>query len=203
MSCRSHSLKIANKISRTLGVMNCLKRYLPSSALKLMYDSLVLSHLQFGITCWGFEWERIFKLQKRALRIITNAKYNAHTEPLFKKINLLKIKDIFDMQCMKFWYKFVNKKLPNYFHSIFIYNNELYDIETRNHDNMHLFPTRTTGARNVLRHRIPEILAGFPPIIIERARTHSISAFASHIKRHILESYFDDCFVVNCYICGN
>ena len=200
MNWQSHSLKIANKISRTLGVMNCLKRYLPSSALKLMYDSLVLSHLQFGITCWGFEWERIFKLQKRALRIITNSKYNAHTEPLFKKMNLLKIKDIFDMQCMKFWHKFVNKKLPNYFHSIFIYNNELYDIETRNHDNMHLFPTRTTGAKNVLRHRIPEILAGFPPIIIERALTHSICAFASYIKRHLLESYVDACFEVNCYI---
>ena len=88
MSWSSHSLKVANKISRTLGVMNCLKRYLPFSALKLMYDSLILPHLQFGITCWGFEWDRIFKLQKRALRIITNNKYNAHTEPLLKNLNL-------------------------------------------------------------------------------------------------------------------
>ena len=44
----SHT-KNANRISRTLGVMNRLKRYLPISAMKLMYDSLIVSHLQFGI----------------------------------------------------------------------------------------------------------------------------------------------------------
>ena len=111
----THSAKIENKISRTLGIMNRLKRYLPFSALKLMYDSLILSHLQFGITCWGFEWNRIFKLQKRALRIMTNSKYNAYTEPLFNELDMLKVSDIFDVQCMKFWYKFVNKSLPEYF----------------------------------------------------------------------------------------
>ena len=64
MNWGSHSVKIANEICRTLGVMNCLKRYLPLSALKIMYDSLILSHIQFGITCWGFEWGRLAKLQK-------------------------------------------------------------------------------------------------------------------------------------------
>ena len=32
---------------------------------------------------------------------MTNSKYNAHTDPLFKSLKLLKIKDIFDVQCMK------------------------------------------------------------------------------------------------------
>ena len=95
LTWKSHAAKVANKISRTLGVMNRLKRYLPLSALKTMYDSLILSQLQFGITCWGFEWNRIFKLQKHAVRIMTNSKYNSHTEPLFKESKLLKISDIF------------------------------------------------------------------------------------------------------------
>ena len=88
MNWNSHTQKNANKISRTLGVMNRLKRYLPLSAMKLMYDSLILSHLQFGITNWGFEWDCISKLQTRALRIMTNSRYNAHTEPLFKQLHL-------------------------------------------------------------------------------------------------------------------
>ena len=88
MDWDSHTQKIANKISRTSGVMNRLKRYLPISAMKLMYDSLILSHLQFGITNWGFEWDRISKLQKRALWIMTNSRYNAHTEPLLKQLHL-------------------------------------------------------------------------------------------------------------------
>ena len=73
------------------------------SAMKLVYDSLILSHLQFGITNWGFELDRISKLQKRAFRNMKNSRYNAHTEPLFKQLHLLKIKDIFEIQCLKFW----------------------------------------------------------------------------------------------------
>ena len=32
------------------------------------------------------------------------------------------------------------------------YNDEIRDIETRSHDSLHLFPTRTSEARLVLRH---------------------------------------------------
>ena len=119
MNWGSHSVKIANKICLTLGIMNCLKRYLPLSALKIMYDSLILSHIQFGTTCGGFEWGRLAKLQKRAVRTITNSKYNAHTEPLFKDLHLLNIADIYGVQCMKFGYKFSNNTLLNYFRSMF------------------------------------------------------------------------------------
>ena len=203
MNWNSHVQKIANKISRTLGVMNRLKRYLPISAMKLMYDSLILSHLQFGITNWGFEWDRISKLQKRALRIMTNSGYNAHTEPLFKQLYLLKVKDIFDVQCMKFWYNFVNKKLPNYFRDMFKYNHEVHDIGTRSHDQLHLYPTRTSGARNVLRHHIPELLNTFPKNLIDKIKTHSLYSISHHIKCYLIDLYSYDCSIIDCYICNN
>ena len=183
--------------------MNCLKRYLPLSALKIMYDSLILSHIQFGIICWGFEWGRLAKLQKRAVRNITNMKYNAHTEPLFKDLHWFDFTDIFDVQCMKLWYKFSNNTLPNYFRSMFQYNTSLYDIETRNHDRMDVFPTRMFGARNVLRYRLPELVYQFPADLIRKAKTHCITVFSNHIKHHILESYSYDCIELNCYVCNN
>ena len=192
MTCSSHSAKIANRISRTLRIMNRLKRYLPFSAMKLMYDSLILSHLQFGITCWGFEWNRIFKLQKRALRIMTNSKYNAHTEPLFKELEMLKVKNIFDVQCMKFWYKFVNKSLPEYFGKMFTFSNELYQIETRGQNQLHLFPTRTVIARNVLRHHIPDLLQEYPRTITQRPKLTALNRLChclSHISLNLILMY--------------
>ena len=203
MNWGSHSVKIANKICRTLGVMNCLKIYLPLSALKIMYDSFILYHIQLWITCLGFEWGRLAKLQKRAVRIITNSKYNAHTEPLFKDLNLLKITDIFEVQCVKFWYKFSNNTLQNYLRSMFQYNSSLYETETRNHDRMHVFPTRTFGGRNVLRHRLPELVYQLPADLIRKAKTHSITALSNHIKHHILESYSYAYIELNCYVCNN
>ena len=203
MNWNSHTQKIVNKISRTLGVMKRLKRYLPLSAMKLMYDSLILSHLQFGITNRGFEWDRISKLQKRALRIMTNSQYNAHTEPLFKLLHLLKVKDIYENQCLKFWYKYVNNKLPNYFRNMFPYNHELHEIETRNHDRLHLYPTNISGARNVLRHHIPELLNKFPPHLVERFKMHSLYSVSHHIKCYLIDLYSYDCDEIDCYICSN
>ena len=182
--------------------MNRLKRYLPFSAMKLMYDSLILSYLQFGITCWGFEWNRIFKLQKRTLRIMTNSKYNAHTEPLFKELEMLKVKNIFDAQCMEFWYKFVKKSLPESFGTMFTFNNELYQIETRGQNQLHLFPTRTVSARNVLRHHIPDLLQEYPRAITQRLKTHNIESFVTLLLAYIIESYSYVCTDMNCYSCG-
>ena len=71
---------------------------------------------------------------------------------------------------MKFWYKFVNKKLPNYFGDMFEYNHEVHDIGTRSRDQLPLYPTRTSGARNVLRHHLPELLNTFPKYLIEKIR---------------------------------
>ncbi len=49
-----HTYRIANKISRTLGVMNKLKHFLPTYTLRTMYNSLILPHLNFSILSWGF-----------------------------------------------------------------------------------------------------------------------------------------------------
>ena len=161
-----------------------------------MCDSLVLSHLQFEITCWGFEWERILGLQKRAMQIKTNSKYNAHWDPISKSLQMLKVKDIFDVQCL-LWYKFLN----NFFKSMFNYNHGLYETETCSHDMLHLYPTRTAGACNVVRHHIPELLLEFPANLMAKVCTHSIRTFVSRVKSYMITSYSSECIQINCYIC--
>ena len=117
---------------------------------------------------------------------MTNSRYYAHTEPVFKQLHLLKVKDIFDVQYLKFWYKFVNNELPNYCRNMFTYNHELHDFETRNWDRLHLYQTRTSGARNVLRHHIPELLNRFPQHLIDKMKTHSMFSVAHHIKFYLI-----------------
>ena len=72
ISWTPHIQKISNKISRTIGIMCRLKRFLPTRILKLMYTSLILPYIQFSILTWGFRIGRIEKLQKRAIRTIAN-----------------------------------------------------------------------------------------------------------------------------------
>ena len=84
LNWNNHLLNVSKTISRTIGVMNSLKHYLPKRILHILYNSLILSHLNRNVTSWGFASQRLFKVQKRAMRLITGSKYNAHTEPLFK-----------------------------------------------------------------------------------------------------------------------
>ena len=92
LTWNGHVQKISNKISRSLGTMCKLKRFLPQNILKILYNSLILPHLHYCILSWGFKSDRIFKLQKRNVRIITCSKYNAHTEPLLKRLICSKLK---------------------------------------------------------------------------------------------------------------
>ena len=123
MTWKSHTDMISNKISRISGILNKMKHFLPLSVKLNIYNGLVLPHLHYGILLWGFDINRLTKIQKNIIRIITNSKYNSHTEPLFKQLNLLKLKDIFTIQQYKFFHKYLSQDLPDYFHlhfSIFI-----------------------------------------------------------------------------------
>ncbi len=63
-------------------LIKCKYPYLPNQTKILIYNSLVLSHLNFGILLWGYKCEKVFKLQKLIVRIISLSKYNAHTDVL-------------------------------------------------------------------------------------------------------------------------
>ena len=95
---KKHSEKVSNKCSRIIGILNRLKHILPQRIKTMLYNSLLLPHINYCLTTWGCQCNRLQKLQKRAIRIITLSKYNDHTAPLFKKLNLLTIKDILALQ---------------------------------------------------------------------------------------------------------
>ena len=81
--------------------------------------------------------KRSFQTQKSAIRIISGAAYNAHTEPLFKKLEILPLPDLISFAKLQFMQRFIQKLLPNSFKDIWVYNcignigeNE---IQLRNH----------------------------------------------------------------------
>ena len=67
-----------------IGILNKLKHVLSQQIKTLLYNSLIVPHINYCIMVWGFQTNRIIKLQKKALRIITLSNYNSHTEPLHK-----------------------------------------------------------------------------------------------------------------------
>ena len=203
LSWKPHIQKISNKIARTLGIMCRLKNFLPAHILRILYNSLILPHLQYSILAWGFKMGRFEKLQKRAVRIISCNKYNSHTDPLFKNLNLLKLKDLFELNVLKLYCKYKKNTLPFYISNIFsdFSVGHSYNLRTEYILNEH--GSNKPSGDKWIRHYLPSVINKSKPDILDKISTHTIQGFAFYIKRTIICSYRVECIVRNCYICNN
>ena len=67
------------------------------------------------------------------IRHLTKSKHNAHTYPLFKRMDILTISDLSYLSQLKLYYKFVKNDDPEYFkHSIFVKYEAIHGRYTRN-----------------------------------------------------------------------
>jgi hypothetical protein len=108
LNFKHHVQYISKKLSNALYFIRNAKSLLSIKALKSLYYSLFHCHVIYAIQIWSCTAESNFKdivtKQKKAIRIVADAAYNAHTEPLFKKLNILPIKDLilfFKLQFMQ------------------------------------------------------------------------------------------------------
>ena len=83
----------------------------------MLYNTMILPYLNYFNLVWGSTYktnlQRIIILQKRVIRMVNKSYYNAHTEPIFKKLNLLKFPDIHLMHLGQFMFSFKNAILEN------------------------------------------------------------------------------------------
>ena len=83
---------VSKTISRNIGVMSKLKHFVPTRVLHTLYCTLVLPYLNYGrpILIWGDTCKsylnKLVKLQKWAIRTISNSHYRSHTGPIFLQI---------------------------------------------------------------------------------------------------------------------
>ena len=62
-----------------------------------MFNSLFKCHTDYCLPIWrncpASNKKSILNLQKKTIRNINSSKYNAHTDPMFKKLKILKFED--------------------------------------------------------------------------------------------------------------
>jgi hypothetical protein len=204
LNWKSHIHHISMKMSKVTGVMSRMKSFVPENVLLTLYNSLFLPYLNYGILCWKSKLNAVVKLQKKAVRIISRSKYNAHTEPLFKNLKLLKVNDLCTLQELKFCFKLENNMLPEYFKSnLFTKNFNIHGHNTRSANIFHIPRVKHEFAKNSIQYTIPVAYNTCPLQIRDKIYTHSISGFMKYIKMHIINNYEPNCTIRNCYVCNS
>ena len=200
----AHTQKINSKTSRTLGILKKLKRIAPLSVLTTLYSTMILTNFPYGIKAWGFAHSKLSTIQKKTIRIITNSKFNAHTDPLFKKLKLLKIQDIFKLSCLTFHYKLERRDLnltPAYFQDLLARNWDIHRYPTRNY-NIRVMPTNYVKSRESIRHFLPELILSLPDHLLKMIFDVSIVTFKYHVKQFFINEYYAVCPERFCKVCG-
>jgi hypothetical protein len=116
LTFKHHVLSISRKLSTSLYFLRNAKHILNEKSLKSIYYATFHSHLVYANQLWSCCSESTIKplalKQKMAIRIVAKAKYNSHTEPLFKKFNVLPLYLLTDFFKIQFMQHFVQKFLP-------------------------------------------------------------------------------------------
>lgn len=135
LSWKSHTTQVSKKISRGIGILSKIRYFVHENILIQLYYSLVYPFLIYGLLTWGNTYENSIKsviiLQKKAIRIMNFSDYNSHTSGLFKKLGLLKFKDIVFLQNALFMYKFHHQALPHVFDNFFTPVSGIHKYSTR------------------------------------------------------------------------
>ena len=188
---------VSTKISRVIGLLRKPKYIFPSHILHSTYNSFILPHINYPLLAGGTKCQKIELLQKKSVRVVHSKSPIAHTNPLFKKMNNLRVSDLYTCNLLKMYYKLYRNRLPLYFES-FIPEYGDYRHNLRN-DQIRLPLIRCEyGEMNVkyqmhLRLRELSTLSNppkYPSITInDDKHIKSLSSFSRYIKDEFLSSY--------------
>ena len=211
---------VALKVSRGLGIIAKLKPFLKDNLIRTIYFSVVYSHLYYGIQAWGSADPTIRNkleiLQNKAVRILSGVQYFQiygqepgplpSSEPLYKKLEILKIHDIYELSISNFVFSTLTFDSPAIFDEWFQYDHEVHDHTTRSSTNIisenyfdvgyvqQTFTLHTKGANNDYGGKMIQVSG---PLIWNRIpeeiqKAGSIITFKKQLKVHILDQYIGD-----------
>ena len=153
---------LKSKLSKALFCINRIKNFVPQKTLKTIYFSLFHSHLLYCpqiVNCSSKNnIEKIFIMQKKAVRSITNSKYHAHTEPIFSSLKILPYHKIIYKAQMTFFHSFHNKYAPTSFSSNWQLNSDRNPAyELRNATNYFVPPAKYSFFERSPLHLLPKV----------------------------------------------
>ena len=191
LTFKHHVSVLSSRIAKGLYIIRTSKRLLSEKALRLLYFSLIHSHIIYAIQAYGCAeksvLQPIIKLQKKAIRIVSNSKYNAHCDPIFKEIEILKFEDLVDFFQLCFMHTFHHGKLPKSFKNTWQSKSDLFtlnDFNLRDALDLHIITPKLSFTQKLPLIKFPSL---WNQLDIEVRQTWPPSLFKKNLRTLMLE----------------
>ena len=176
------------------------KNFLTYKAKCAIYHSLIHTHLAYCSIIWINEIKKgqlnqLKKLQKKAIRVIFNKRYNSHTGELFKQSGITKIENMFLTESVKTIHKFHNKNLPRAIQNMIKESLDNPNLLTRSMSNCTLQPKREMIGTTIFK-----VLENWNELGNSTRDIKSYKEFKKCISKELNENY-EICIKENCYSC--
>ena len=137
LTWKAHIESLNKKLSSGLYALRNTKKLASRTGLLSLYHSLIHCHLSYGCLIWGSASDNALKplkiAQKKAIRLVHTASYNAHSTPLFLRSNVLPLHCLINIEIAKFMHLHSKNLLPSRLSAIL-----------DSHAQPHPYATRTT-----------------------------------------------------------
>ena len=184
LTWKSHISYICKKICKSVGIMYRFRFLLSSNTKKSLYYTLIYPYLTYCTTVWSSTYvtnlNRIFLLQKRAVRAMTNSNHLAPSAPLFAQLNILDIFKVNSFYIAKFMFSYHQRLLPSPFLNLFPTGGQIHNYDTRTSAHFRPHTCRTNIKQFTILYRGPKIWNALPLTITS---SPSLSTF----KRKLLD----------------
>ncbi len=186
-----HVKHVCSMLSKNLYMLRNVMYVVPKWALRTLYYSYIQSNFMYGLSVWGplvtkSNLNRVRVLQKKALRTIDHAKYNACSADICKKTDILLIDDLIDLELSKIAYRYVNKTLPKPVANLFQANDYNHNYLTRARNNPRIQRHNSNVFHKSFLCRAPSLWNNLGQ---ETKNRPKISAFSKLYKKLKIQSY--------------
>lgn len=176
---KNHIAAVCNKLSKIVGILFRVSRYLSRKSLVCLYYALFYPYLTYCNVLWGgtcgVYLNTVEMLQKRAIRVVTHSEFLAHTDPLFHTTGILKICDIHKYLLMLYFFKNRDK---------FEYPSSEYS--TRYSSDPILIMHRLTLTERTVHYSAAKLWRSLP---VHLKNIQSYNSFKSSLKAYYLDKY--------------
>ena len=206
LSWTEHIEQTLARVGRLVGVLGRVRGPMGGKSLHMLYNALILPHLQYCLMVWGDFQEgknrkfgdSLLKYQKRIVGLIEGETGRYHADPGFSRLGILKIEDLYKQQLRTHAQQFLKNRLPENQAAMFCKASDSHRYRTRAAEGG-LLMYSNLDPRSI-GFRLPKEWQSTPQDIRE---TKSIQGMKTKSKRDFLTQYgLFKCDAKDCFVCG-
>jgi hypothetical protein len=204
MTFQGHLTKLKSKLNSGIYALSSCHLTVPLRVRKYIYTSLIESHLRFGAIIYGAAnpryLDQIGTSQRKAIRLVANSKFIAHTDPIFKSLGLLKLSDLIQLNQTIFLKQYSNKDVPDSLQGLF---NKIHPDQQKCRNDAFNFENKQLNSEDLLHYPNVQLLRSYNRNSIVIKSERNISNLKDLFIREKLYNYEAECTKQNCYVCNN